>query len=110
MAKAASKPSPQRKSSLQAPIFAVLMYFLYGLPRNFKFKQKYQQYDLYFQIIFLFLMTMLKDNHKKQGEVALSRSQECSKINMQLKRGCLELPHLLNLCNKLKRNELHTPK
>ena len=85
MAKAASKPSPQRKSSLQAPIFAVLMYFLYGLPRNFKFKQKYQQYDLYFQIIFLFLMTMLKDNHKKQGEVALSRSQD-HKITVKITR------------------------
>ena len=30
----------EKKSSLQAAIFAVLMYSLYGHPRNFKFKQK----------------------------------------------------------------------
>ena len=38
----------------------VLMYSLYGQPRCFKFKQKYQKYSSRFQIIFPFLMTMTK--------------------------------------------------
>ena len=37
---------------------AVLMYALYGHPRYFRFKQKYQQYSPRFQTIFPFLMTM----------------------------------------------------
>ena len=43
MAKTVSNLSQQGKSSLQAAIFALLMNSLYGHPRNFKFKQKYQQ-------------------------------------------------------------------
>ena len=35
------------------------MYALYGHPRYFRFKRKYQQYSPCFQIIFSFLMTML---------------------------------------------------
>ena len=38
---------------------AVLMYSLYHHPRNFNFKQKYQQYGLCFQAIFPFFMTMV---------------------------------------------------
>ena len=34
----------------------VLIYALYGHPRHFKFKQKYQQYGSCFQTIFPFLM------------------------------------------------------
>ena len=49
----------EKKSSLQAAIFAVLMYSLYGHPRNFKFKQKYQQNSPLFQTILPFLMTMV---------------------------------------------------
>ena len=45
-------------SSLQTGIFAVLMFALYGNPRNFKFKEIYQQYGPCFQAISLFLMTM----------------------------------------------------
>ena len=41
--------------------FAVLMYALYGHPRYFKFKQKYQQSGPCFQTIFPFLMTMIKE-------------------------------------------------
>ena len=47
----------KRKFSLERAF--VLKYFLYGHPRNFKFKQKYKQYGLCFQTIFPFLMTML---------------------------------------------------
>ena len=35
------------------------MYVLYGDPNYSKFKRKYQQYRVYFQTIFPFLMTML---------------------------------------------------
>ena len=38
----------------------VLIYSLYGQPKCFKFKQKYQKYGSRFQIIFPFLMTMIK--------------------------------------------------
>ena len=34
------------------------MYAVYGHPRYFKFKQKYEQSDPCFQTIFPFLMTM----------------------------------------------------
>ena len=46
MTESVSKPFPQWKYSLQAAIFADLMYFLYSNARNFKLKQKYQQYGL----------------------------------------------------------------
>ena len=52
MTKAALKSSPQRNASQQATIFTVLMYFLYGLPINLNFKQKYQQCGPCFQTIF----------------------------------------------------------
>ena len=58
MTKTASKSSLQKISSLQAAIFAVLMYSLYDYPRNLKFKQEYQQDCLCFEIIFPFVMTM----------------------------------------------------
>ena len=38
--------------------FAVFMYALYGHPRYFKFRRKYQQYGPCLQTIFPFLMTM----------------------------------------------------
>ena len=60
MTKTASKSSSQRKSSLQAAIFAVLIYFLYSYPRNLKFTQKYQQLGPCFQTISPFLMTVEK--------------------------------------------------
>ena len=47
-------------SSQKSPFFAVLMYTLYGHPRYFKFKWKYQQYGPCFQTIFPFPMTMHK--------------------------------------------------
>ena len=53
MAKIASKSSPQRKSSLQATIFSILIYSLYGHPKKFKLKQEYQR------PVFPFLMTMV---------------------------------------------------
>ena len=40
----------------------VFIHSLYGHPRNFKFKQKYQQYGPCFQIIFPFLMPMIIKN------------------------------------------------
>ena len=40
-------------------IFTVLMYFMYAYPRNFKFKQKYQQDGQCFQTVSPFLMTMV---------------------------------------------------
>ena len=43
----------------KSPFFSVLMYDLYGHPRYFKFKRKYQQYGPCFQTIFSFLMTMV---------------------------------------------------
>ena len=46
--------------------FSVLMYALYGHPRYFKFKRKYQQYGPCFQTIFPFLMTMFKFAKIKQ--------------------------------------------
>ena len=62
MAKAASESSPQRKSSLQADILAVMMCSLYCYPKNFKFTRKYQQYGPCFHNIFPFFMTMLISN------------------------------------------------
>ena len=38
------------------------MYSLYGQPRYFKLKRKYQRYDPCLRTIFLFLMTMLQQN------------------------------------------------
>ena len=43
MAKTASKLFPLSNSSQKLPFSAVLMYSLYGHPRYFKFKRKYQQ-------------------------------------------------------------------
>ena len=46
--------------SQKLPFFFVLMYVLYGDPRYFKFKQKYQQYGPCFQIVFPFLITIVQ--------------------------------------------------
>ena len=54
----ASKSFSQSNSSQKLPFFAVLMHALYGYPRYFKFKQKYQQYGPCFQSVFPFLMTI----------------------------------------------------
>ena len=51
--------------SQKLPFFAVLMYVLYGHPGYFKFKRKHQQHGSCFQTIFLFLMTMLKQNDNR---------------------------------------------
>ena len=59
MTKTASKLFSLNNSSQKPPFFAVLMYSLYGHPRYFKFKRKYQQYGPHFQTIFPFLMIML---------------------------------------------------
>ena len=45
VAKTASKSFLLSNSSQKSPFFAVLMYALYGHPRYFKLKQKYQQYS-----------------------------------------------------------------
>ena len=45
-------------SSQKPTFFAVLINSLYGHPRYFKFKQKYQQYGPCFQTIFPFLINM----------------------------------------------------
>ena len=59
VAKTTSKSLSLSNSSQKSPFFTVLMYALYGHPRYFKFKRKYQQYGSCFQTIFPFLMTML---------------------------------------------------
>ena len=58
MDKTASKSFSISNSFQKSPFFAVLMYSIYGHPRYFKFKRKYQQYDPCFHTIFPFLMTM----------------------------------------------------
>ena len=58
MTKTPSKSFLLSSSKQKSPFFAVLMYALYGHPRYFKFKEKYQQYGPCFQAIFPFLMTM----------------------------------------------------
>ena len=60
MAKTASKSFSLSNSSQKLPFFAVLIYALYGHPRYFKFKRKYQQYGACFQTTFPFLMPMAK--------------------------------------------------
>ena len=54
MAKTALKSFSLSNSSQKPLFFAVFMYLLYGQPRYFKFKWKYQQYDLCFSTIFPF--------------------------------------------------------
>ena len=49
MTKTASKSFSLSNSS-QTPFFAVLMYALYGHPRYFKFKRKYQQFPDYLSV------------------------------------------------------------
>ena len=52
--KKASKSFSLRNSPMKQwkePFFTVLIYSLYGHPRNFKFKRKYQQYGLCFQTL-----------------------------------------------------------
>ena len=46
-------------SSQKRPLLAPLMYSLYGHPKYFKFKLKYQQYGPCFQTNFPFLMIMI---------------------------------------------------
>ena len=58
VAEATSKPLSLSNSSQKSSFFAVLMYALYGHPRYFKFKRKYQQYGPCSQTILLFFMTM----------------------------------------------------
>ena len=53
------------------------MYALYGHPRYFKFKRKYQQYGLCFQTIFPFLMTMIHNCKKTTICIGLRQSR-CS--------------------------------
>ena len=60
MTKTATKSYSLTNSSQKSQFFAVLMYALYGNPRYFKFKRKYQQYGPCFQTIFSFPMTMIK--------------------------------------------------
>ena len=48
-----------KDSNFMFAIFTVLMYFMYAYPRNFKFKQKYQQDGQCFQTVSPFLMTMV---------------------------------------------------
>ena len=64
MAKTGSKSFSLCSSSQKSQFFAVLMYALYGHPRYFKLKRKYQQYEPCFQTIFPFLMTMYKRNRQ----------------------------------------------
>ena len=59
MATTASKSFSLSNSSQKLPFLAVLIYALYGHPRYFKFKQKYQQYGPCFQTIFPFLVIMV---------------------------------------------------
>ena len=59
MARAASKPFSLSNFPQKPLFFAIFMYPLYGHPRYFKFKQKYQQYGPCFQTMFPFLMTAL---------------------------------------------------
>ena len=56
MAKAVSKSFLLSNSSQKPTSLIVLMYSLYGHPRYFNFKRKYQQYDTCFQTIFPFLL------------------------------------------------------
>ena len=49
-------------SQQKSPFFSALMYALYGHPRYFTFKRKYQQYGPCFHIIFPFPMPMLELN------------------------------------------------
>ena len=51
MTKTASKSFLLSSSQQNSPYFAVLMYALYGHPKYFKFKQKYQQYGLCFRFL-----------------------------------------------------------
>ena len=62
VAKTISKSFSLSNSSQKPPVFAFLMYGLYGHPRDFNSKWKYQQYRPCFQTIFSFLMTMTKLN------------------------------------------------
>ena len=62
MAKIASKSVSLSNSSQKPPFFAVLLYALYGQPRYFKFKRKYQQHSPCFPTICPFLMTMAMYN------------------------------------------------
>ena len=55
------------------------MYALYGHPRYFKFKQKYQQYGPCFQTIFLHLMTMFIDKKKHENGVTVTVKLTCDK-------------------------------
>ena len=59
VAKTTSKSLSLSNSPQYSPFFTFLMYALYGHPRYFKFKQKYQQYGPCFQTISKFLMTMV---------------------------------------------------
>ena len=47
-------------SRQKSPFFAVLMYALYGHPRHFKFKQKYQQWTRVSRLSFRFYNYELK--------------------------------------------------
>ena len=65
------------------------MYALYVHPKYFKFKQKYQQYSLFFQTIFPYLSTMLYKIYKKKqkkNKLVIQKSDKGNSVVMSTKQ------------------------
>ena len=62
------------------------MYALYDHPRYFNFKEKYQQYDLCFQTIFPFLMTILDLITRDKAQLSMGLYWTRRKLTLKQKQ------------------------